>query len=352
MSFPFVKNALEKAWKLKGSMDITTDRDLFYISLSTSEDKQVVFEGGPIFIAGKIFVVMPWSPKAETKCPAAPTQVWVPRTSLVREQNSSVAAPVTRSSTQDATNQNFTTPFVSEVVSSLNDAVVTRESPSTARTSARSPTSLMDAVVSRESPSTTMATVRSPSSPSLPRPIQSLSRNNEDNSSSLGPLLATPHISRLLRTSTDGSSFNCLPGNSPFSTLRNSGSPSFSRESAQYSGNTREKEVVVYTTQEQTQSVLEQEEGILTEEELFQFNVDNNAYAALVIEEDGIDDDISETHDEPFDDHIMTSSQVTRLQMPSQVVTRAQLQQQKLQSSGKRGRGRAKGSGNKGKNKR
>ncbi|KAF9624672.1 hypothetical protein IFM89_012943 [Coptis chinensis] len=167
-------------------------------------------------------------------------------------------------------------------VSSFNDAIVSKESPSTARASTRTPFSLNDAVVSRESPSTAMATVNSPFSPSLPR------------------------------------------------TLRNTGSPSFSRESAHNSGNTRGKEVVVYTTQEQTQSVLEQEESVLTEEELFQFHVDNNAYAALVIEDDGIDDDISETHEEPFDDHIVTSPLVTRLQMLSQVVTRAQLQQQQL----------------------
>ncbi|KAF9596741.1 hypothetical protein IFM89_012940 [Coptis chinensis] len=67
MRFPFVKNALEKAWKIKGSMDITTDRDLFYISFSIFEDKQAVLEGGPIFIAGKIFVVMPWTPEAESQ---------------------------------------------------------------------------------------------------------------------------------------------------------------------------------------------------------------------------------------------------------------------------------------------
>ncbi|KAF9602620.1 hypothetical protein IFM89_030508 [Coptis chinensis] len=67
MSFPIVKNALEKAWKLKGSMDITTYRDLFYISFSASEDKQAVLEGGPIFIAGKIFVVMPWLLEAESQ---------------------------------------------------------------------------------------------------------------------------------------------------------------------------------------------------------------------------------------------------------------------------------------------
>ncbi|KAF9613405.1 hypothetical protein IFM89_008235 [Coptis chinensis] len=251
-------------------------------------------------------VEYPWKPPScsrccrfghpTARCPVAPTQVWVPRTSLVREQNLSAAAPATCSSTQDATNLNYTAPVGSDVISTINDAVVTRESPSiartsaqsptslmdavvsrespstanpsaaapaacpstqdatnlnytapvgsevistinsivvtrespsTARTSARSPTSLMEAVVSRESPSTAMATVGSPSSPPLSRPSQSLTRYNEDNASSLGPLLATPNIPRLLRTTSDGSSLNCLPGNSPFS-LRNSSSPTFS----------------------------------------------------------------------------------------------------------------------------
>ncbi|KAF9620738.1 hypothetical protein IFM89_014342 [Coptis chinensis] len=298
-----------------------------------------------------------------TRCPAAPTQVWVPRTSLIREQNPSADAPATHLSSQNVATLNYSVPIGSDDISTINDAVVTRESPSTARTSTRPPTSLMDvvvsmeststanssaaatadcpsaqvainqfytapvgpkemsstngvvvtrdssssarmsarsptylvgAVVSRESPSTAMATVGSPFSPPLSRPSQSLTRYNKDSASSLGPLLATPNIPRLLITTSDGSSLNNLPGYSPFS-LRNS---------------------------------------------------------ALVIEEDGIDDDISEMHDEPFDDHIMDSPQVTRLNMPSQVVTRGQLQQQQLQNSGKRGRGRAKGSGNKGKNKR
>ncbi|KAF9619288.1 hypothetical protein IFM89_006475 [Coptis chinensis] len=168
-------------------------------------------------------------------------------------------------------------------MSATNGVVVTRDSSSSTRMSARSPTSLVGAVVSRESPSTVMAIVGSPFSPPLSRPSQSLTRYSKDSASSLGPLLATPNIPRLLRTA-DGSSLNNLTGNS--FTMRNS---------------------------------------------------------ALVMEEDGIDDDISETHEEPFDDHIVDSPQVTRLSMPSQVVTRAQLQQQHLQNSRKRGRGRAKG---------
>ncbi|KAF9591982.1 hypothetical protein IFM89_011114 [Coptis chinensis] len=65
LSFPYVKSILEKTWKIKGTMDITTDRDVFFIRMSTLEDKQMVLEGGPIFIAGKIFVIRPWSPEAE-----------------------------------------------------------------------------------------------------------------------------------------------------------------------------------------------------------------------------------------------------------------------------------------------
>ncbi|KAF9597102.1 hypothetical protein IFM89_015931 [Coptis chinensis] len=228
MSFPFVKNVLEKTSKLKGSMDITIDRDLFYICFTASEDKQVVLKGGPIFIAGKIFVVMPWSPEAENqrnnvttvpiwaklskvskelwtkkglsflaslvgvlsirgkhvfvdveypwkppscsrccrfghltaRCPTAPTQVWVPRTSLIREQNPSAAAPAAGLSSQNVATLSFSDPAGSDVLSTTNVAVDNRESPSSARTSARHqhdlqpPPPLLDAVVSRESPST------------------------------------------------------------------------------------------------------------------------------------------------------------------------------------------------------
>ncbi|KAF9596742.1 hypothetical protein IFM89_012941 [Coptis chinensis] len=373
-------------------------------------------------------VEYPWKPPTcsrccrfghpTARCPGAPSQVWVPRTSLIREQNPSDAAPVARPSSQNVESLNNCAPTVSDIISTIHEAVVTRESPSTARTSAQPPSSLLDAVVSRESPSTAnpsetaladcpstqvtinrvytapvgpeemsatngavvtrdssssarmsarsptslvgvvvsreslstaMAIVGSPFSPPLSRPSQSLTRYSKDSASSLGPLLATPNIPRLLRTADD-SSLNNLTGNS-FS-MRNSGSPTYPRVSAQPSGNPRGKEVVVFSTHEQPQSILEHEEGAVSAEDLFQFNVDNNAYAALVNEEDGIDEDISETHEEPFDDHIVDPPQVTRLNMPSQVVTRAQLQQQHLQNSGKRGRGRAKGSGNKGKNKR
>ncbi|KAF9603377.1 hypothetical protein IFM89_035622 [Coptis chinensis] len=458
MSFPFVKNALEKTWKLKGSMDITTDRDLFYMSFTASEDKQAVLEGGPIFIAGKIFVVMPWTPEAENqrnnvstvpiwaklskvpkelwtkkglsflasliggplcmdgatsmkrrldfakvcvtipldfdfpstiklkirgkhvfvdveypwkppscsrcsrfghltaRCPTAPTQVWVPRTSLIQEQNPSAAAPAAVLSSQNAATLSSRDLAGSDVLSMINvavdnrespcpartsarhqhdrqpplpllEAVVSRESPSTATTaavasaapstqvvynrcysvpagpeemsstnglevtrgssssdrmSARSPSSLVRAVVSRESPSTAMTSVGTHSSPSLLRPSKPLTRYNKDGAGSLGPLLATPFFPRLLSSATDGSPLNKQTGSSPFP-LGNSSSLTSSRVCE----NPRGKEVVVYTTHELSQEVLEQEVGSVTAEELFQFNVDNNAYAALVTEEEG-----------------------------------------------------------------
>ncbi|KAF9589959.1 hypothetical protein IFM89_029575 [Coptis chinensis] len=228
-----------------------------------------------------------------------------------------------------------------------NGLVVTRVSPSSDRMSARSPTSLGRPVVSRESPSTAMTTVGTPSSTSFLRPSQSLTRYNKANAGSLGPLLATPSLPRLISSATEGSTLNKQNGSSSFP-LGISGSPTSSRDC----GNPRGKEVVVYSSHKQSQADLELEVGSVSAEELFQFNVDNNAYAALVMEEEGIDDDISETNEEPFDDHIEISPQVISLNMPSQVVTRGQLQQQQLQKSENRGRGRAKSSGNRGKNKR
>ncbi|KAF9604251.1 hypothetical protein IFM89_004957 [Coptis chinensis] len=65
LAFPYVKRFLQKVWKLKGTMDITTDRDLFFINFSVDEDKQMALEGGPLFIAVKIFVIRPWSVEVE-----------------------------------------------------------------------------------------------------------------------------------------------------------------------------------------------------------------------------------------------------------------------------------------------
>ncbi|KAF9610146.1 hypothetical protein IFM89_020278 [Coptis chinensis] len=41
------------------------DRELFYFKFFNDEDKQTVIDHGPIFLAGRIFVVRPWSPTVE-----------------------------------------------------------------------------------------------------------------------------------------------------------------------------------------------------------------------------------------------------------------------------------------------
>ncbi|KAF9624403.1 hypothetical protein IFM89_011328 [Coptis chinensis] len=69
LSYPYVKSILEKTWKIKGTMDITTDRDVFFIRMSTLEDKQMVLEGGPIFITATIVPI--WA-----KLSKVPKELW------------------------------------------------------------------------------------------------------------------------------------------------------------------------------------------------------------------------------------------------------------------------------------
>ncbi|KAF9610268.1 hypothetical protein IFM89_021829 [Coptis chinensis] len=44
---------------------MTADRELFYFKFFNDEDKQMVIDQGPIFLAGRIFVVRPWSTTVE-----------------------------------------------------------------------------------------------------------------------------------------------------------------------------------------------------------------------------------------------------------------------------------------------
>ncbi|KAF9607838.1 hypothetical protein IFM89_002055 [Coptis chinensis] len=41
------------------------DKDLFYFKFFNKEDRQIVIDHGPLFLAGRIFVVRSWSPKNE-----------------------------------------------------------------------------------------------------------------------------------------------------------------------------------------------------------------------------------------------------------------------------------------------
>ncbi|KAF9596140.1 hypothetical protein IFM89_007193 [Coptis chinensis] len=65
MPFPMVKSTLDRAWKTKAAYEISTDRDLFYFKFMDYEDRQKVLDGGPIFIAGRIFIIRPWSEDLE-----------------------------------------------------------------------------------------------------------------------------------------------------------------------------------------------------------------------------------------------------------------------------------------------
>ncbi|KAL5714654.1 hypothetical protein ACHQM5_016585 [Ranunculus cassubicifolius] len=67
LSFHTVKDFLEEFWELKGSFDIAADRDLFYFRFKCLEDKKYFLGLGPIFVAGRLFVVIPWSVEVEAQ---------------------------------------------------------------------------------------------------------------------------------------------------------------------------------------------------------------------------------------------------------------------------------------------
>ncbi|KAF5175227.1 Rna exonuclease [Thalictrum thalictroides] len=67
LPYPTVKAALAQQWNVKGSYDVVTDDDYFYFKFSNEEDKRNNMEKGPIFIAGRIFVVKPWQKSIESQ---------------------------------------------------------------------------------------------------------------------------------------------------------------------------------------------------------------------------------------------------------------------------------------------
>ncbi|KAF5206514.1 Rna exonuclease, partial [Thalictrum thalictroides] len=67
LAYPIVKEALAKQWKIKGSYDIATDDEFFYFKFTDGDDKRMILEKGPIFIAGRIFIVKPWSKSIDTQ---------------------------------------------------------------------------------------------------------------------------------------------------------------------------------------------------------------------------------------------------------------------------------------------
>ncbi|KAF9595535.1 hypothetical protein IFM89_000623 [Coptis chinensis] len=67
LPFPLVRDVLQKTWKIKGTFQITTDQDVFYMNFSDLEERKIALEGGPICISGKLFVVKPWSRETESQ---------------------------------------------------------------------------------------------------------------------------------------------------------------------------------------------------------------------------------------------------------------------------------------------
>ncbi|KAF9604666.1 hypothetical protein IFM89_008997 [Coptis chinensis] len=65
LSYLFVKDAVQKQWKLTGDFTMMADKNLFYFKFVNDEDKQRVIDHEPLFLAGRIFVVRPWTPSID-----------------------------------------------------------------------------------------------------------------------------------------------------------------------------------------------------------------------------------------------------------------------------------------------
>ncbi|KAL5728013.1 hypothetical protein ACHQM5_001141 [Ranunculus cassubicifolius] len=61
VSFTVVEDKLKTMWSLKGSITITADQNMFYLYLNAAEDRRMILSKGPVFIAGILFVIKPWT---------------------------------------------------------------------------------------------------------------------------------------------------------------------------------------------------------------------------------------------------------------------------------------------------
>ncbi|KAF9599710.1 hypothetical protein IFM89_001656 [Coptis chinensis] len=61
LPFPVVKRVLERTWETKAAYEIATDKELFYFKFQEEEDRQLVLETEPLFIAGRVFML--WTKK-------------------------------------------------------------------------------------------------------------------------------------------------------------------------------------------------------------------------------------------------------------------------------------------------
>ncbi|KAF9626369.1 hypothetical protein IFM89_032785 [Coptis chinensis] len=60
-----VKTNVSKRWNLKGDFDLTLDGDIYYFKFYHNEDRESVLHNGSFYIAGKLFVIRPWTMEVE-----------------------------------------------------------------------------------------------------------------------------------------------------------------------------------------------------------------------------------------------------------------------------------------------
>ncbi|KAF9620337.1 hypothetical protein IFM89_011072 [Coptis chinensis] len=78
LPFPVVKSILEKQWKTKASYEISTNKDVFYFKFVLEEDRKLALESGPLFMAGRVFMIQPWTEELEFQRRNMTTQpIWV-----------------------------------------------------------------------------------------------------------------------------------------------------------------------------------------------------------------------------------------------------------------------------------
>ncbi|KAF5191697.1 zinc ion binding / nucleic acid binding protein [Thalictrum thalictroides] len=91
LPFNYVKTAVTNKWKTSGEFEMALDSDLFYFKFSNLEDKEKVIEEGSFHLAGKLFIIRPWSREVEesrgmiksvpvwVKLSQVPKDMWSPK---------------------------------------------------------------------------------------------------------------------------------------------------------------------------------------------------------------------------------------------------------------------------------
>ncbi|KAF9588801.1 hypothetical protein IFM89_016122 [Coptis chinensis] len=65
LPYKVVKEFLKKKWRTKSKFEMVSDADLYYFKFHNEEDRCLVLEAGPVFIGGRCFIVIEWSPEIE-----------------------------------------------------------------------------------------------------------------------------------------------------------------------------------------------------------------------------------------------------------------------------------------------